>query len=145
MKCKNCNSDRMMSVQGKSRDLHTVSIDDKSYSGYLPDDLGIGGGDYIEIDYCLNCGTIDGEWPLPETGMERGTPVETDEDENEMCDYPATGAIVVCVDDKEVFRYNDESYSDKQYFQKGKLRIIKKDEVSALKALGYYIDKSVLK
>jgi hypothetical protein len=32
--------------------------------------MGIGGGDYVAFSYCLDCGQIQGDFPLPETGME---------------------------------------------------------------------------
>jgi hypothetical protein len=28
------------------------------YDGYVPTGIGIGGNDYLEFDYCLNCGQI---------------------------------------------------------------------------------------
>jgi hypothetical protein len=34
--------------------------------------MGIGGGDYVEFDYCLNCGQIQGQFPLNKTKVERG-------------------------------------------------------------------------
>jgi hypothetical protein len=44
---------------------------DVEHDGYVPDDLGVGGGDYVELDLCLNCGTVAGEWPLPKSKIER--------------------------------------------------------------------------
>ena len=31
------------------------------YDGYVPTGLGIGGNDYLEFDYCLDCGQIQDE------------------------------------------------------------------------------------
>ena len=31
---------------------------------YVPRDLGIGGGDDVHFDYCLDCGQIQGKFPL---------------------------------------------------------------------------------
>jgi hypothetical protein len=44
---------------------------DAEYDGYVPDDLGIGGGDYVEINLCLECGQVAGNWPLPNSRIER--------------------------------------------------------------------------
>lgn len=41
------------------------------FDGYVPDDLGIGGGDYVEFDLCLDCGQVQGTWPLPLSKKER--------------------------------------------------------------------------
>jgi hypothetical protein len=38
--------------------------------GYVPRDLGIGGGDDVHFAYCLDCGQIQGKFPLPITRME---------------------------------------------------------------------------
>jgi hypothetical protein len=35
------------------------------HDGYVPDGLGIGGGDYIELHWCMDCGQVQGEFPLP--------------------------------------------------------------------------------
>jgi len=56
----------MVSAQAKASDLHYVTYKGKAEDGYLNGELGIGSGDYLEIDYCLNCGQIEGQWPLPE-------------------------------------------------------------------------------
>jgi hypothetical protein len=41
--------------------------------GYVPDDLGIGGGDDVHFAYCLDCGQIQGTFPLPPTRLEEST------------------------------------------------------------------------
>jgi hypothetical protein len=38
--------------------------------GYVPRDLGIGGGDDVHFDYCLDCGQIQGKFPLLPSEME---------------------------------------------------------------------------
>jgi hypothetical protein len=43
-----------------------------SHRGYVPDDMGIGGGDYVEFDYCLQCGQIQGRFPRGITSLEKG-------------------------------------------------------------------------
>lgn len=70
MNCHNCNSSRIVYVQAKASDLFSVSLDEKCKDGYLPYDLGIGGGDYLEMKYCLNCGQIQGNFPLKRTELE---------------------------------------------------------------------------
>ena len=60
-----------MSVRAKASDLHNWYIGNNEGEGYLPDDIGIGGGDYIDFDYCLDCGQIQGEFPLPPAQTEQ--------------------------------------------------------------------------
>jgi hypothetical protein len=43
---------------------------DREIIDYLPSDLGIGGGDDSEFDYCLDCGQIQGTFPMPPTCLE---------------------------------------------------------------------------
>ena len=47
-----------------------ISSNIKSNQNYVPYDLGIGGGYYIQFMYCLNCGKIHGNFPLPTTMIE---------------------------------------------------------------------------
>ena len=72
MKCQACNSQRVALVCGKTSDLCVVEIAyvPRESDGYVPRDMNIGGGDYLEFNYCLDCGQIQGEWPLPIVGME---------------------------------------------------------------------------
>lgn len=78
MVCQNCKSSRIAEVGGKCSDMSNVYIEKKSTEGYLPNDLGIGGGDYIDFNFCLDCGQMQGTFPLPITELESSE----DEDEN---------------------------------------------------------------
>lgn len=65
MSCQRCGSNRIASVSGKTSDCFNGEIDGKDYDGYVPNDIGLGdGGDYIEFTYCLECGQIQGDWPV---------------------------------------------------------------------------------
>lgn len=62
--CFKCESERILRVSGKCSDLVSVEMDDREYGGYVPEDVGIGGGDYIEFSYCLDCGQIQDSFPV---------------------------------------------------------------------------------
>jgi hypothetical protein len=65
--------DRIASVSAKCSDLCGVVINGRTHEGYVPDDLGIGGGDYVEFRWCLDCGVIGGDWPKhPQLAREGG-------------------------------------------------------------------------
>lgn len=68
MSCDNCGSGRVATITAKCSDLFCFSYNDIDYDGYVPDDLGIadesGYGDYVEFSYCLECGKIQGEFPI---------------------------------------------------------------------------------
>jgi hypothetical protein len=64
MSCQRCKSERVATINSKSSDLNFVTLGDKEYNGYVPDDIGIGGGDYINFSWCLDCGQIQGEFPV---------------------------------------------------------------------------------
>jgi hypothetical protein len=52
-------------VSGKTSDLCFVGYPNgQEHDGYVPEDIGIGGGDYIEFYYCLDCGKIQGNFPV---------------------------------------------------------------------------------
>jgi len=68
MSCK-CGSANIASVSGKVADMSSVRTPLKSFKGYSGDyvplkELQIGEGDYIRFDYCLDCGNIQGEFPV---------------------------------------------------------------------------------
>lgn len=65
MPCQRCNSDRLCSINAKSSDLNNGDVMGKKFDGYVPHDLGVGGGDYVGFSWCLECGQIQGPFPLP--------------------------------------------------------------------------------
>jgi hypothetical protein len=72
MPCQRCNSKRVLSVYAHASDRHVWKMDGmEREDGYLPYDIGIGGGDDIEFDLCLDCGQVQGQFPLPETEYEQ--------------------------------------------------------------------------
>jgi len=64
MICQNCKSDKIISIIGKCSDRFHANYKDKEYEGYVPDDINIGGDDYIEFDYCADCGMIQENFPI---------------------------------------------------------------------------------
>jgi len=64
MICQRCKGNRIADISGKTSDCFSGEIDGKDYDGYVPSDMGIGGSDYIEFAYCLDCGQIQGKWPV---------------------------------------------------------------------------------
>lgn len=64
MKCQKCNSKRVLSICAKCSDMCGMSTDKRESMGYVMYDIGIGGGDYIEFDYCLECGQIQYDFPV---------------------------------------------------------------------------------
>jgi hypothetical protein len=75
MKCSRCGSARVGRIGSKSSDCNSVSLGDKEHNGYVPGGMGIGGGDYVEFSWCLDCGQIQEEegtkFPLPPCKMEQ--------------------------------------------------------------------------
>ena len=47
-----------------------VEVQGKQHDGYLPHDLGIGGGGVLDIVVYLNCGQLQGKWPLSVSNIE---------------------------------------------------------------------------
>lgn len=72
MKCLKCDSDRLIDVGGKTSDCYGHVYKGKSYDGYVPENIGIGGGDYIEFIYCLDCGQIQDTFPKDDPQVEDG-------------------------------------------------------------------------
>lgn len=71
MECQTCHSERLIGISAKCDDRFIADAGDAGqYEGYVPRDLGIGGGDYIAFTYCSLCGQIQGTWPLSGPGEE---------------------------------------------------------------------------
>ena len=70
MDCQRCKSQRILRINAKCDDRCFHEFNGKERSDYVDSHLGIGGGDYIEIDVCLECGQIQGDFPVedPEWG-----------------------------------------------------------------------------
>jgi hypothetical protein len=70
VRCQRCTSSRLARVLAHCSDMCSVDLAGRHLHGYVPRDLGIGGGDAVHFDYCLDCGQIQGEFPLPVAEME---------------------------------------------------------------------------
>jgi len=86
MTCKNCGSKRLMAVNAKCSDLCNIQPphDEGDYTnGYVPDGLNIGGGDYVEFEVCLDCGTIQGVWPITPEAVAVACPMGEEEEDDD--------------------------------------------------------------
>lgn len=72
MICKKCHSARVATVTAKCSDCCRVQLQKHEHDGYVPGDMGIGSDDYVEFDYCLDCGHIQGRFPIAKTKLEKG-------------------------------------------------------------------------
>jgi len=64
-KCQRCESDRLFSVGGKSSDCNSWNFQGREGEGYIPRVPNLGGGDYYDLEVCLECGQLQGKWPQP--------------------------------------------------------------------------------
>lgn len=69
MICQNCGKDRVLSVSGNTSDMCHSKIQNKKRDGYVPCGANIGGGDYLEFKVCLDCGQMQGKWPVEINGF----------------------------------------------------------------------------
>ena len=76
MTCQNCKSNRIYEASAKCSDCCSFSIGDKEGHGYVLDVKNFGGGDYLKIKVCLDCGQAQGTFPVPAIEFE-------DEDEDD--------------------------------------------------------------
>ena len=87
MTCKCGNYTRFLNVQGKCSDLSFTSVPHLKYEndGYAPHIPGLGGGDYIEVQVCLNCGLLQG-FKAPYSDEDLKTTLEIEDEEHEELD-----------------------------------------------------------
>ena len=82
--CTACKSDRIVNIGGKCSDMCNGNYKGVDIDGYVPYDIGVGGGDYLEFSFCLNCGTIQGKFPIegePEFYVEAQEEMENDDED----------------------------------------------------------------
>lgn len=70
--CQRCGSHRVAQAGGKCSDLGYFYMGSIDHDGYVPEGVGIGGGDDVDITYCLDCGQMQGTFPLPISDIEKG-------------------------------------------------------------------------
>ena len=63
-RCQQCNSKRLANISGHCSDMFSFNGDEYSHNGYVPYNINIGGGDYVEIVFCLQCGQMQGKFPI---------------------------------------------------------------------------------
>jgi len=68
--CQRCSGSRLARILAHCSDMCSVDLAGHHLHDYVPRDLGIGGGDDVHFDYCLDCGQIQGKFPLPPTEVE---------------------------------------------------------------------------
>ena len=78
MSCQRCESQRLASVSAKCSDCCGVYVRGERLSGYVPEGLGIGEGDYVSFDWCLQCGAIQGKWPISTDAVDAALREEVD-------------------------------------------------------------------
>ena len=75
--CQRCNSDRILVMSARCCDQFFAKIKDHRYEGIVLDGLGLSGGEYVGFDLCLECGQVQGEFPLPRHDLEEGKLTES--------------------------------------------------------------------
>jgi len=53
-----------MEVDAKCNDMCCVMYNEMGRDGHVPTDLNIGEGDYVNFEICLDCGRIQGRFPI---------------------------------------------------------------------------------
>ena len=75
MKCQRCGSDRIINVNGKCSDLCSVIYKGLEHDGHVPAGIGLqdegAWGDFVIIEYCLECGQMQGQFPVAEETVVR--------------------------------------------------------------------------
>ena len=65
-----CTCTRTMSITAKSDDRNSITHGGVDRTGYVPNLPGLGGGDYLRIDFCLDCGKLFGDFPISDQDVE---------------------------------------------------------------------------
>lgn len=86
--CQKCESDRIFQFCAKSSDLNTFNYKyGESKDGYLPYIDKICGGDYVRMKVCLECGQVQGKFPVEYPKDEEEIDEDELEDPEDKVDY----------------------------------------------------------
>lgn len=69
--CDRCSGNRVALISAKSDDRCFVELNGNEKIGYPPSDMLIKRSDMIEFSYCLDCGKIQGNFPLETCDLEK--------------------------------------------------------------------------
>lgn len=66
MNCQKCKSSKVVAITAKCGDLCVMTRIDtvECKEGEVPSGIGIGGGDYLKICVCFDCGQLQGKFPV---------------------------------------------------------------------------------
>ena len=70
MECELCDSERIVKLDIDNVSEVKGTVSGIEFSAYIPMDIGIGEDDEINFEYCLECGHIQGDFPMPTTELE---------------------------------------------------------------------------
>ena len=59
-----CDNQKIAHVGAKCNDMFSLTYENIEIDGYVPSGLNIGGGYYVEFNFCLNCGQIQNFKPV---------------------------------------------------------------------------------
>lgn len=88
MGCQKCQSQRILSVGCKTSDCCYASFGSEElgqleHDGYVPSGIGIGGGDYLEMNICMDCGQVQGKFPVKDAAIKEAFGVEEEDEEQD--------------------------------------------------------------
>jgi hypothetical protein len=69
--CQTCCSHRLASIIAKTGEYCVIEISNKRQLGPVPREMNIGGDEYLEFRYCLDCGQVQGIFPVPPIALEQ--------------------------------------------------------------------------
>jgi len=81
LNCQKCTSNRIVFLTSHGKDMNSISAPHVKFKhdGYLPEIPNVGSGDDVDIEFCLECGQIQGTWPVSDDVL---TSAEDDDDDN---------------------------------------------------------------
>ncbi len=82
MTCIKCNSDRIANIYAHSKDLGNFTYDklDIDHDGYFPEIQGICDGDDADIEFCLECGQIQANFPITDKQIKLAVSFDEDDE-----------------------------------------------------------------
>ena len=64
--CQKCKSENIINLSAKCSDMCFTTYKSFEKDGYVPHIVPLGGGDYVQITVCIECGQVQGDFPISE-------------------------------------------------------------------------------
>lgn len=118
MKCQKCKSKRILSIVANSKNSNSIKFHNQNINledVYLPEIDNVCNDDDVAIDVCLDCGQLQGTWPVDDDEEYIENNKDIAEDDEEQLTHDFDNSLFDCsdsVESKARYIFFEERYEE---------------------------------